>query len=228
MTESNRRMRLVAALALCLVLALGGQALADSLVPEASGEATSQAVGQAASSYLTGIRRYAAAALWNRLDPLLHKYYVGVNLSDQRYMLSTIAAVQALDSSAVLSYDVGSWILVQNGRVDEGLAMARRGVENNPNAGLLRVDLAQLLELYGNDPEGAVEEGLVVLERDMEWTDLTEEHNAFGILGAIFRQAGRADLDARVQAELVRLDAEAGDEIPAEDHDHNQDGVPDH
>jgi hypothetical protein len=127
MSAPRDRVRLVGALALFLALALGGQALADSLVPDASGEATGQAVGQAASSYLTGIRRYTAAALWNRLDPLLHGYYSGASLGDQRYMLSTIVVVQALDPNSVLSYDVGPWILVQNDRVEEGLAMARRG-----------------------------------------------------------------------------------------------------
>jgi hypothetical protein len=228
MSAPRDRVRLVGALALFLALALGGQALADSLVPDASGEATGQAVGQAASSYLTGIRRYTAAALWNRLDPLLHGYYSGASLGDQRYMLSTIVVVQALDPNSVLSYDVGPWILVQNDRVEEGLAMARRGVENNPKSGLLRVDLAQLLELYGNDTEGAVEQGLVVLDGEMEWTDLSEEHNAYSILAAVFRQAGRPDLDARTQAELERLDTEAGDQIPADAHDHDGDGVADH
>lgn len=228
MAPRRDRLRLAAAIAVFLSIALGGQALADTLVPTASGEATGQAVGQAASSYLTGIRRYAAAALWNRLDPLLHGYYNGVELGEQRYMLSTIVAVQALDPNAVLSYDVGPWILVQNDRVDDGIAMAKRGVENNPKAGLLRVDLAQLLELYGHDTEGAVGQGLAVLDGDMTWTSVTEEHNGYSMLGAIFRQAGRADLDARVQAELVRLDAEGGDDIPAEDHDHDGDGVADH
>ena len=41
---------LIAALALCLVLLLGGQALADALVPQASAAQTDQAVGHSGSS----------------------------------------------------------------------------------------------------------------------------------------------------------------------------------
>jgi hypothetical protein len=223
----SRRLAIVGIVA-CLVLALGGQAAAGSLLPDASAEDTNRAVGQAASSYLTGIRTYAAAALWNRIDPLLHNYYRGVALEKQLYMLSTIAAVIALDPKAVQAYDVGSWILVTNGKVDEGLAMIRRGIEANPNAGILRFDEAQVLQLFVHDNEGAVRAGLTILEGEMYWTDLVEKHAAYPMLGAIFRQAGRSDLDAIVQAELLRMDAEAGDAIPADAHDHDGDGVPDH
>jgi len=220
--------RAIAAIAVCLVLALGGQALADSLVPEASGAETNRAVGRAATSYLTGLRTYAAAALWNRIDSLLHNYYSGVSLEDQRYMLSTIAAVQALDEHFIQSYYVGAWLLVNNDRVDEGIDMAERGVEANPRSGLLYENLAQVQMLFADDIDAAVKAAERALEPDIEWTDVTEEHNAYPILGAVFRAGGRADLDAIVQQRLAELDEIAGDSIAPEDHDHDHDGVPDH
>lgn len=214
--------------AACLVVALGGQALADSLVPDVSAADTNVAVGRATSSYLTGIRSYAAAALWNRLDPLMHGYYGGVGLTDMRYMLSSISLVVALDPQFVQAYPVGSWILVQNDRVDDGLAMARRGVDATPDSGMLLANRAQLEYLYGDNLAGAVEIAQRAMEQDIVWTDLREQHTWYPILGDIFRQGGRDDLDSIVQAELARIDEEAGDSLAPEDHDHDHDGVPDH
>jgi len=84
--------------------------------------------------------------------------------------------------------------------------------------------------LFGDDLEGAVEMAKTILDdtSGMVWTDAVEEHNAYPILGAIFRAAGRDDLDAIVQAELLRIDQEAGDLLGDDDHDHDHDGVPDH
>jgi len=226
--DALRTRTLVLVVITCLAVALGGQALADSLVPEASAADTNAAVGHATSSYLTGIRSYAAAALWNRLDPVMHGYYSGVSLSDMRYMLSSISLIVALDPQFVQAYPVGSWILVQNDRADDGLAMARRGVDANPESGSLLANLAQLQYLYGDDLTGAVETAERAMEHDVEWADLHEQHSWYPILGDIFRQGGRDDLDAIVQAELVRIDEEAGDQLAPEDHDHDHDGVPDH
>ncbi|MDZ4166211.1 MAG: hypothetical protein U1E08_00740 [Coriobacteriia bacterium] len=228
--DRDRRGMTVAAIVLCLALMFGGQAVADSLVPEASAEVTSQAVGRAASSYLSGIRVFGAAILWNRIDVIYHGYYREAGLTEQRFILSTIAIVQALDPGAVQSYYVGSWVLVRNDRVADGLAMAERGVEHNPQSGILRTNAAQLRMLFGDDLEGAVEmaESLIDNKDEMVWTDSIEEHNAYPILGAIFRAGGRDDLDALVQLELERIDEEAGDLLGEEDHDHDHDGVPDH
>ena len=221
---------LIVAVALCLGLLLGGQAVADALVPQASAADTDQAVGRAASAYLSGVRTFAAAILWNRLDILHHGYYRNVGLAEQRYLLSSVAMVQALDPHAVQSYYVGSWVLIQNERVADGMDMARRGVENNPNAGILLMNYAQFLMLYADDLDAAVivAEDALVRKDELEWTDITEEHNAWPIIAAIFRAAGRDDLDALVQEELERIDEEAGDAIGEDEHDHDHDGEPDH
>jgi tetratricopeptide (TPR) repeat protein len=217
----------VALVAGFLVLALAGQAGADALT-DASGDDTGRAVERAASSYLTGLKVVAAAALWNRADPIMHRYYHHEPLATQRYLVTSINIVQTLDPHMIQSYYAGSWILIRNERVAEGLEMAERGIEANPKAGILWVNVAQLRQLYGNDDDGAVEAGRMVLENEMEWTDAVEQHNAYAILGAIFRQAGRTDLDEIVQSELVRLDEVVGDALPAEAHDHDGDGTPDH
>ena len=222
--------RVTLAIVLCLGLVLGGQAVADSAVAGTAETNQQVVIGQAASSYLTGLRTFAAAILWNRLDVLSHSYYRDASLTEQRYILSTVAVVQALDPRAVQSYYIGSWILVRNDRVADGLAMAERGVEDNPTSGILRVNLAQLRILYQDDIAGAVDLARSVLELgdDAQWADPVEEHNGLSIMGAIFRAGGREDLDAQVQAILAHVDEEAGDALDDVDHDHDGDGVPDH
>lgn len=226
----DRRTRALSAVALvaCLVLALGGQALADALVPEASGVETGRAVGQASLSYFSGLRRYAGDVLWSRMDPLLHNYYREVPLEDQRYLLSTIALVEWLDPGLQEPYYVGAWVLARNGKVDEAVALARRGVDNSPTSGLLRMNLAQMLDLFAGDLPGAVEMAASALEPGIEWLDMFEKHNAYPILGDILRKGGRDDLNAVVQAELERLDREYSEQLENVDHDHDHDGVPDH
>lgn len=214
--------------AVLVAMTLGGQAVTDSLAVGASGADTTEAVGRAASSYLTGMRSYAAAALWNRLDPLMHGYYSSVALNDQRYMVSTIALVEWLDPHLEFAYPVGSWILAQNDRIEEGLAMSRRGVEANPASGLLLSNHAQLVYLFEHDITSAAEIAETALGEDIQWLDAYEKHHWYPILGDIFRQAGRDDLDAIVQDELARLDVELEGQLSPEEHDHDHDGVPDH
>lgn len=221
-------MRVAALVAVCLALALVGQAAADALVADTSSVTTNRAIGRAASSYLTGLKTFAAAALWNRTDPVLHNYYANVPLDDQLYMLTTIAAVQALDPHAVQSYYIGSWILARNDRVDDGVAMARRGVEANPDAGVLWTGYAQMLLLYAEDPQGAVRAGERALDDSMQWTDPVEQVNAYAALTGVFKMGGRPDLEARARDRIVELEHEAGEALGAEDHDHDGDGVADH
>lgn len=224
----RRTTRIVAALLVCALLALGGQALADTAADDIGTADAGELIGGTTSSYLTGLKRFAAAALWNRMDPVFHNYYSGVSLDDQLYMLPTIAMVQALDPHLVHPYYIGAWMLVRNDRLDDGIAMAERGVEHNPEAGVLYVNLAQILSLYADDMDQAVEIGERVLDPNMQWTDPVEMHNGYAAVGAVFRQAGRDDLDARIQEAMAQLDEVAGDELEDIDHDHDHDGVPDH
>jgi hypothetical protein len=106
--------------------------------------------------------------------------------------------------------------------------MAEKGVEANPNAGLLLSNLAQMEYLYGEGLDAAVTIAERALADDVEWIDGIQQHQWYPLLGDIFRQAGRDDLDALVQERLERLDGELGDELSHEDHDHDHDGVPDH
>lgn len=229
---SRERAAAVIAVVLCLALLFGGQALTDASAAELGRADTGELIGGTTSSYLTGLKRFAAAALWNRMDPVFHNYYPGMALDDQLYMLPTIAMVQALDPQLVQPFYIGSWMLIRNDRLEEGVAMAERGALENPDAGILYVNLAQLQMLYADDLPAAVDTGTQVLEREMWWSDFEEKYNAYPILRAIFKAAGRDDLVQRVEEELAFMDTEAperlGSSPDAQEHDHDGDGVPDH
>ena len=229
---SRRITSVVVAIVVCLALVLGGQTLTDASTADLGRADAGELIGGTTSSYLTGLKRFAAAALWNRMDPVFHNYYQGVSLNDQLYMLPTIAMVQALDPSLVHPYYIGAWMLVNNDRTADGIAMAERGIRENPDAGILYVNLAQLQHLYADDLPAAVETGATVLEQEMWWTDFTEKYNAYPALRAIFAAAGRDDLVQAVDEELAYLDTEAEDRLGsdphAHEHDHDGDGVPDH
>ncbi|MHB1016452.1 MAG: hypothetical protein ACYC2X_00985 [Coriobacteriia bacterium] len=230
--EHRRASAIAIACVLCVVLALGGQALTDASAAELGRADAGELIGGASSSYLTGVKRFAAAALWNRMDPILHNYYEGVGFDDQLYILPTVAMVQTLDPQLVQPYYIGAWMLVRNDRPEDGVAMAERGVRENPDAGILYVNLAQLQHLYADDLPAAVKTGEQVLEHEMWWTDFTEKYNAYPALRAIFAKAGRDDLVDAVNEELEYLDQEARDRLgsdpEAPEHDHDGDGVADH
>jgi len=210
-----------------LVLALAGQAVGDRIVSGPS-NATTAAVGRASASYLTGIRRYTAAILWNRIDPLLHGYYENVPIEQQRYMMSTIAAVEWLDPTFDQPYYVGAWILAKNSKVAEGLAMAKAGTENIPDSGTLHMSYAQMLLLFKKDAAGAVAQGELAIEPRMKWIDNVDQINGYASIEHIFLQAGETTLAAKTAAEIDRLDALIGNSAPTDVHDHNEDGKPDH
>jgi hypothetical protein len=111
--------------------------------------------------------------------------------------------------------------------VDEGLELAALGTENNPRSGLLRVNNAQILWLYG-DPDAAVEEARIALEDDMVWDTLIDQHDAYVTVRVLLKDQGHVDEADEVLHEIEHLDELIGDDIPAGTHDHDGDGVPDH
>ncbi len=228
MVLASTRSWLVPALVVgALVIALAGQAATDALAPSQLGDSTMSSLGMASMSYLAGIRTFAGSVLWNRLDPVMHQYYGGVSLKDQRYMLSTIAAVEWLYPTLEDPYYVGSWLLAENGRVPEGLAMARRGLAELPRSGTLHAGYAQLLQLHGGLDE-AVNEGKVAIAEDMEWRSPGDQLDAYATVEQVFRAAGEESLARQLAARIDEIDAAIGHTADSDVHDHNGDGKPDH
>ncbi len=217
---NSRPLVLVLVVAL-LGIALAGQAATDALVPVTQKAGTAEAVERAGFAYLTGVRTYAAAVLWNRLDGLLHDYYEGMPLEEQTYIMPSIHMAIMLDPQLTPPYYVAAWILARRGDVEDGLALAARGVENNPRSGMLRVNHAQLLALFADDESGAVAEANAALGEDIVWTDLIQQHEGYASVRAILQKAGEAERAAYVEARLAEIDAEMERIGIHDEHDHD-------
>lgn len=216
------------ALVVLLCVVIVGQAVADSMVPASGGSATNEVIGRASFAYLTGIRVFVAQVLWNRLDPIMHEYYSNVPLRKQRYMLTTFNLITLLDPDFVPPYYIGPWILAREDHVPEALALAAQGVKNVPHSGLLRTSYAQVLMLYGDDLDAAVKQADIAISGAVTWDDAIEQHDAYEILRAVYTKAGLTDKADEVLVAIEKLDAAIGDQLPADAHDHNGDGKPDH
>lgn len=212
--------------AILLAAVLVGQAATDSLSSRALDQ-TGAAIGRAGYAYLGGFRIFAAAVIWNRLEPVFHEYYEDIPLEEQVYMLPSVQAVIALDPQFTDSYYVASWVLARRGDTVRAFAIARQGVENNPTSGTLRASYAQILLLFDGDIDEAVRQADLGIS-ESEWASPSEQHDAYAIFGAVYRRAGLDAKFDRVMHEIERLDAILGDTMPEGTHDHDGDGVPDH
>lgn len=233
-TRLNPRVGVGLALVACLVAVLLGQAGTDRLAPSGRSESTGRTVGRAAFAYVSGLRVFAAQVLWNRLDPQHHEYYAGLTIGKELFLLPNLRLIMLLDPQFVAAYYEVPWILADNDRIADALAVAREGVTNNPKSGLLHASYAQILYLKTRDIAGAVEQADLALQPDTFWTDETEQWESLRIVEDVYIKAGEKDKAARVTAILDALSAKWGptgtppNSAASGDHDHNGDGKQDH
>lgn len=211
MSERSRSALGVAAVVLLVGVLLVAQAGVDRLTPEGTSSA-GRAVGRAGFAYLTGIRTFAAAVLYDRIEPLFHSYYQDRSLAEQDWVLPTVRFVVELDPQFVDAYYGAAYQLCARGDVDTGLELARLGVNNNPRSGILRASLAEILLLYAEEPGAAATQADAGLTAD--WSDPIEKYRGYAIFYQVFRAAGMADKAESVKAELDALGAEIGDGLP--------------
>lgn len=206
----------LAALAVVVALALvcAGQTLADEIAPASpNGALTGQAMGRAGFAYLTGLRQFLAALLWNRLDPQMHAFYGGhVGLGHMVFMLPNIKVITMLDPQFIEAYYVAPEILIQSSsyenlspaqsrqRLRTALALAKEGVDNNPNSGVLITSYVQFLWADGNDPRTALRYAERAMRPGIVWRWDDEEWDSMAILKDLFLKEGRPDLAAKAEA----------------------------
>jgi hypothetical protein len=219
-TERLRIPAAIVAVVLALALVLGGQAWADAAAPSVpNGALTGQAMGRAGFAYLTGLRKFAAALLWNRLEPQMHKYYGETGLGNMVFMLPNIKAIVTLDPQFVEGYYVAPEILIESGRkpgvpaaeakrrLDAALALAKEGVTNNPKSGLMLTSYAQLLWTEGKDLKAAIPYAIASLAKDIVWRTDEEQWDQFALMRALFRKSGDTARAAQTQAVMDAIDA---------------------
>lgn len=212
--------RIVPALVIVCLLAalLAGQALADRVAPSGYAD-TGEVLGRTSFAYLTVLRTFAAAALWNRLDPQFHEYYEG-SLDQASFAIPTMRIVTWLDPQMVEAYYTGPWIVRRLGNNDEALDFALEGVERNPRAGILWAQLAQMYFIDG-DTETAYDYARRGMG-DVYWRSDSDQFEGYGILHAVFVDAGDLELAAAAEAVLLRLEVQGDAAIPGE-HEHGPD-----
>lgn len=213
---------------LLVALLIGAQFGADRMAVGTGSVETGQAMGRATFAYLSGLRIFVAQVLWNRIEPLFHEYYGEVPLREQLYMLPTLNAVNLLDPQFTQPYYIAPWILARQGEISSALEVAERGVENNPDSGLLRTSYAQVSAIYGEDIDVAYEQARIAASDRVTWLDDIEKHDSYQVLRSVHKQAGDQAGAEAILVEIERLDAAIGDQLPAGSHDHDGDGQPDH
>lgn len=225
-TPTARDARRVTAVVLCLVLAIGAQGVAATTRSSETPGATA-ALGRTGFAYLGGLRRFAAAVLWNRLDPQSHEYYADTPFSKQTHMMPTFHIVTLLDPQFEQAYYLASWLAWENISRSEGVGIARDGLAKNPDSGMLVTNLVQLLfidDARANKPEI---EALVarIVGGELEWLDDETFFEGLAVSRDALSAYGRSEEAAAVTAEMERF-RESG--IGTGDHDHDGDGEQDH
>jgi hypothetical protein len=190
-TAANSKARWVLVAAALLLAVFAAQALGAVSAPSGATVSTQSMLGQTGFEYLGGVRKFAAAVLWNRLEPQFHEY--GVGAVDHRLeFLPTMHLVQALDPQFQQAYYVSTFMLARNGRMPQALALAREGIANNPKAGLMRASYVQLLlmeDKVKNLPE-AIKQARVGIEPDTTWASPDDRFEGYGIFRTVFTLAG--------------------------------------
>jgi hypothetical protein len=202
--------RVTAAIAvLALIAVLGGQTLADVAAPDVpNGALTGRAIGRAGFAYLTGLRQFGAALLWNRLEPQMHDYYGGAGLGKMTFMLPSIKAIVTLDPQFVEAYYVGPEILIDDGHLQAGLDLAREGAVNNPKSGIALVSYSELLLTRAKDATEALPFAERAMASDVVWRTDEEEWDAMAILRVVFEKNGLPGMAANAQAIMDRISAD--------------------
>lgn len=211
MLTGERNWALAAVVAVLLAAALMFQAGTDAVAPTGTSDVTGRSIGRAGFAYLTGIRTYAAAVLWNRLDPIGDTYYGTKTLTQQTFVLPTLHIVQVLDPQFTQAYYVSAWIIFRRGDKGGGLANARDGVRNNPRSGLMIAQLAQFLLIMRNDGPQYLPEAAKWADRgrgsDVVWTDPEEEIEGYAQFRVIYERTGQTEKVAQVEAVMRQLGA---------------------
>jgi len=227
MGVGRRRYPTILAAAVLVAILLAAQWVAAATAPPSDGAGTGRVLSRTGFAYLGGLRTFAAALLWNRLEPQYHEYYGDSKFVDLEFMVPSLRAVVALDPQFVQAYYVSSYLIFTNVGAEEGIDIGRKGVEDNPDSGILRANLAQLLimgDKSANRAE-ALENVRRGLRSETVWTGEDEEFEGLAVMKGVLSTLKVTENAAGIEARLDELRAHGAF---AGDHDHDADGKQDH
>jgi len=116
---ATQPVRIILAAAALVAVLVAGQALAAISAPAGGVASTGRLIGQTGFAYLGGLRTFAAAVLWARLEPLFHGYYDDRQVKELDEFLPTMRLVQTLDPQFEQAYYNAAWILARRGKTDD-------------------------------------------------------------------------------------------------------------
>lgn len=214
------------ALVIAMVAVLLAAQLGASIGAPARQAAAAEAIGHAGFAYLGGLRTFAAAVLWNRLEPVFHSYYSGTPIKDQVFALPSIYLVEALDPQFEQGYYLASFALASRGDFDRALELAERGVDNNPSSGLLRANYVQILSMQDAERNRSLieQQAALGLSQDMRWSTPEDLFEGLAIFRSVYLRKGDQATVDRIQAAMDKISSE----VDVGDHDHDGDGTQDH
>jgi tetratricopeptide (TPR) repeat protein len=174
-----------------LGVVIGAQTLAEASAPPVAQASQSKIVGQAGFAYLGGIRLFLAGTLYSRLDPQWHQYGQQ-SIKDRLDLLPSIRLIQMLNPQMEMPYYYASYVLYLRGRTPDALALAREGIANNPQSGLLRANYVQLLTAQDKKKNLPLmlEQTKMGLDQSAQYSSLDDEFEAYGIFRSVYQIAG--------------------------------------
>lgn len=208
--EASKGIRLALVAVALLATILAAQALAAFSAPAGATVSTGAMLGQTGFEYLGGLRKFAAAALWNRLEPQFHEYGNGKSIDQRLEFLPTMRLVQMLDPQFEQAYYVSAFMLARIGRIPQALDVAREGIAHNPKAGLMRANYAQILLMQDrvkNLPE-MLNQARAGTEPDVTWANADDQFEGDGVFRTIFTLAGDTASAEKMAEDQKRLKAQ--------------------
>lgn len=216
-----RSLRMLLAVIVLVAILITGQALAAVSAPAGGVASTGRLIGQTGFAYLGGLRTFAAAVLWARLEPLFHGYYEGGQVKELDEFLPTMRLVQTLDPQFEQAYYNAAWILARRGNIDEALSIAREGIASNPSSGLLRANYVELLIL--DDKAAHLDEArtnaLFGLSADASWANVDDQFEGYAVFRTVFALKGDQPMVDKINAALDRMSADGAVSVQDDDHD---------
>lgn len=203
----DSRGALVAVGIVLVAVLLGAQFLGNMTAPPSGVSSTGRSVGKAAFAYLGGLRTFAAAVLWNRLDGQYDNYFEGVHFKDVTFIMPTIFFVTKLDPNFVQAYYVGGYLLAERGMWDEAYKLAGEGIANNPNSGLVRASYVQILLRQDKKKNlaAALKQARIGVGPGMYYSSIDDEFEAIAIFRSVFNLVGDRGVVAAIMARQRQL-----------------------
>ena len=213
--RANGRLAVLVAAALVFALLAGQWAVAATSPP--TGVADTGRLGKTGFAYLGGIRTFAAAALWNHLDPQFDGYYSG---SLKKAVSHVAHDVHGRDSGPAVHAGVSSgvdWSSEQAIRSRESRSPVREWPTTRTPESCTPISLSYCCSTTGANRKEALANAQEGVRPGTLWANSDEEYEGLATIRGVLNALGATDAVPAISARLDRLragDPASGSETP--------------